>query len=211
MNFVTIATILISLAPQINGHGYLQNPPARNSMWRFGFNTPANYNDNELFCGGATVMNMNNGGRCGVCGDPWHEKDQPHMDGGSYDKGIIVKTYKKGQIIDLEILLTTSHMGYFEIRVGDFSKTKTSGDSIGKLNGELLELVKGGTKFAVTEWGRFLYKYQVRLPSNLKCERCVLQWWYKGGNNWGCEGGKCGMGLGPQEHFVNCADIKIVA
>ena len=110
-------------------------------------------------------------------------------------------------------MLTTSHKGYFEIRVGDFSTTQTSGDSIGKLKGELLSLVQGGTQFPVTEAGRYLYKYQVRLPSGLTCERCVLQWWYKGGNNWGCDSGtrKCGMGLGPQEHFVNCADIKIVA
>lgn len=34
------------------GHGRLMDPPARNSMWRFGFPNPVNYNDNELFCGG---------------------------------------------------------------------------------------------------------------------------------------------------------------
>lgn len=28
------------------------DPPARNSMWRFGYPNPVNYNDNELFCGG---------------------------------------------------------------------------------------------------------------------------------------------------------------
>ena len=27
-------------------------PAARNSMWRFGFGTPINYSDNEVFCGG---------------------------------------------------------------------------------------------------------------------------------------------------------------
>ena len=27
-------------------------PPARNSMWRFGYGTPINYSDNEVFCGG---------------------------------------------------------------------------------------------------------------------------------------------------------------
>jgi hypothetical protein len=36
----------------VSGHGRLMNPPARNSMWRFGFPNPVNYNDNELFCGG---------------------------------------------------------------------------------------------------------------------------------------------------------------
>jgi hypothetical protein len=36
----------------VSAHGRLMNPPARNSMWRFGFPNPVNYNDNELFCGG---------------------------------------------------------------------------------------------------------------------------------------------------------------
>lgn len=38
------------------GHGRLMEPPARNTLWRFGFiKAPANYNDNELFCGGIGV------------------------------------------------------------------------------------------------------------------------------------------------------------
>lgn len=47
-------TILIALniANLVKGHGRLMDPPARNSMWRFGFPNPVNYNDNELFCGG---------------------------------------------------------------------------------------------------------------------------------------------------------------
>ena len=28
------------------------DPPARNAMWRYGYPTPINVNDNELFCGG---------------------------------------------------------------------------------------------------------------------------------------------------------------
>ena len=30
------------------------------------------------------------------------------------------------------------------------------------------------------------------------------------GNNWGCDSTGCGMGLGKQENFVNCADIAIL-
>lgn len=36
----------------VTGHGRLMEPPARNSMWRFGYPNPVDYNDNELFCGG---------------------------------------------------------------------------------------------------------------------------------------------------------------
>ena len=39
----------------VYGHGRLINPPQRSSAWRYGYEVPANYNDNELFCGGFQV------------------------------------------------------------------------------------------------------------------------------------------------------------
>ena len=39
----------------VEAHAKLIEPPMRSSMWRFGYNTPINYNDNELFCGGIQV------------------------------------------------------------------------------------------------------------------------------------------------------------
>ena len=72
----------LSIITLTNAHGYLKVPAARNCMWRFGFPNPANYNDNELYCGGFSVMHKQNGGKCGICGDPWHSKYQRHMDGG---------------------------------------------------------------------------------------------------------------------------------
>ena len=53
---VSLVTLLLVLcAVEIRGHGRLRVPPSRTSMWRDGFGTPANYNDNELFCGGSWV------------------------------------------------------------------------------------------------------------------------------------------------------------
>ena len=40
-------------------------------MNRYGFETPANYNDHELYCGGYSRQHQRNGGKCGVCGDAW--------------------------------------------------------------------------------------------------------------------------------------------
>ena len=120
-----------------------------------------------------------------------------------YANGIIARTYKKGQVIDVEVLLTVGHLGFFEFRVGDFSNSKTAGDSTGRLKGQLLKVIDGhhkdDTKFRVTKHGRQLYKMKLVLPPNLTCERCVMQWWYTAGNNPGYK----------QETFVNCADIKI--
>jgi len=55
------------------------------------------------------------------------------------------------------------------------------------------------------------FKYQVRLPAGIKCDRCVLQWTYKAGNTWAiCPDGIGRVGCGPQEWFRNCGDIRIV-
>ena len=43
---------------EISGHGRLMDPPARGTMWRLGFDTPPNYNDHQLFCGGFFVSKM---------------------------------------------------------------------------------------------------------------------------------------------------------
>jgi len=177
-------------------------------MWRYGFPNPPNYTDNQNFCGGRPVQ-IKNGGKCGVCGDAAHLTNQPHMDGGRYGNRIIGKTYKRGQTITVDVLLTASHLGYFEFRIGEFDNKDTSGDNEGKLNGYLMKLVKGGTKYRITTNGRRAHKIQLRLPSNLSCKRCVLQWWYRTGNSWGCDKEGCGLGHGNQEHFVNCADVSI--
>lgn len=47
---------VLQVLQHVHGHGRLMDPPARNSMWRFGFPNPVNYNDNELYCGGYTGM-----------------------------------------------------------------------------------------------------------------------------------------------------------
>ena len=53
---LTFGVIMISsLLPSVLGHGYLMHPPQRSSAWRFGFQTPTNYDDNTQFCGGFGV------------------------------------------------------------------------------------------------------------------------------------------------------------
>ncbi|KAF2348859.1 hypothetical protein FHG87_020384 [Trinorchestia longiramus] len=38
---------------------------------KYGFPTPVNYNDHELYCGGYSRQWVTNKGKCGPCGDPW--------------------------------------------------------------------------------------------------------------------------------------------
>ena len=46
---------LACLSASVAGHGRLIEPPSRSSMWRYGFDTEPNYQDNQLYCGGFTV------------------------------------------------------------------------------------------------------------------------------------------------------------
>ena len=55
---LTIAGVfytVLMMTSLVEGHGRLIEPPSRSSAWRFGFPTPINYDDNELFCGGFQV------------------------------------------------------------------------------------------------------------------------------------------------------------
>ena len=77
-------------------HARLMEPPSRASMWRVGFPTPRDVDDNQSYCGGYGVQYGSNGGKCGICGDPWHERPRAHeAPGGLYATGIIGAYYKK--------------------------------------------------------------------------------------------------------------------
>merc|ERR1712002_1043755 len=77
-NMFKILILIFSLTfiQNVVGHGRLRYPPSRASMWRDGFPTPPDYNDNQGFCGGATHQ-QSLGGKCGICGD--HGMVQNHM------------------------------------------------------------------------------------------------------------------------------------
>ncbi|CAH2052837.1 unnamed protein product, partial [Iphiclides podalirius] len=110
----------------VKGHGRLIEPPSRASAWRFGFDTPHNYNDHELYCGGFTRQWNRNGGKCGVCGDAWDSPiPRPHELGGRFGKGVIVRRYAPKDTIVIKVELTASHMGYFEFRVCEEPKATT--------------------------------------------------------------------------------------
>ena len=52
---VTLFKILL-FTSRVESHGRLWEPPSRSSMWRRGYNTTVNINDNELNCGGFQVI-----------------------------------------------------------------------------------------------------------------------------------------------------------
>jgi hypothetical protein len=50
--------VILSQTGHVASHGRLIQPAQRSSAWRYGYNNPENYNDNQLFCGGFDVSNL---------------------------------------------------------------------------------------------------------------------------------------------------------
>jgi len=222
LNTVFISTCL--------GHGRLMSPPGRSSLKSFK-NDPAvapfwdeivpNYNDHELFCGGFSTQ-VANGYKCGVCGDNYKE-NRPRANelGGKYGShGIIPRTYSSGSLVDVEIQLTAHHQGFFQFKICKMERNMIMEDeACFDSDDSLLSFANGDTEFSVTNFfpsspnkSGYWYEFQIRLPADLECDHCVLQWRYHTGNSWGVdENGNGGIGLGVQEEFYGCADIEIIS
>ncbi|KAL3884518.1 hypothetical protein ACJMK2_024653 [Sinanodonta woodiana] len=191
------------------GHGAIIDPPARNYMGKAGFPVPINYNYNSQYCGGFANQRTYEG-KCGICGDPW-QGPRPHEPGGIYATDVIGHCYPIGtNDITVTISITAWHKGYFSFKMCPHNNPKTNA-SQGCFDQYPLELVSGGYKYDITTNEDKIHNVQLKLPQALTCTQCILQWTYTTGNSWGCEGGNCGLGLGPQEVFINCADIAILS
>ncbi|KAH6926995.1 hypothetical protein HPB50_024974 [Hyalomma asiaticum] len=209
---LSVLACLVWNATPAQGHGRLMEPPSRSSMWRFGFKTPPNYNDNELFCGGYAVHWQQNGGKCGVCGDPWHQRQPRNNEaGGKYAKGIIVRRYKRGDVMKASVQLTANHRGFFEFRLCPVNDPKVAAtdECMSKHPLTMADDASGSTRYMVDPRKRD-FNLRLKLPEDMTCSQCVLQWSYTAGNNWGkCANGSSAVGCGPQETFRGCADIAI--
>ncbi|KAK7108850.1 hypothetical protein V1264_016512 [Littorina saxatilis] len=206
---ITALFVLLSCVLQsANGHGRLLEPPGRSSMWRVGFNTPKNYNDNALYCGGFANQYAIQGGKCGICGDPY-QGPRDNEAGGKYATGTIGRKYSQGQTIDVTVEVTANHLGWFEFKLcpNNNPKKEATQDCLDR---HVLQVADGsGSKLLIgTTLGKTDFK--LRLPADVTCSQCVLQWRYHTGNSYGqgADGKSC-PGCGDQEEFYSCSDIEI--
>ncbi|XP_076066211.1 uncharacterized protein LOC143039859 [Oratosquilla oratoria] len=205
-----LATLYV-LAPGAESHGYIAHPAGRSSAWRYGFDNPINWTDDELNCGGFSTQWTVNDGKCGPCGDPYNEpRPRKNEAGGYYGNGILTGNFTRGQTVEIEIMITVQHGGWFEFKVCPTNDPKKLVEQE-CLDQHVLQLADGsGTKFYAPSSGKGSFFIKVNLPSDLTCSYCVIQWWWKVANSWGqCPDGTGAIGCGPQETFVNCADISI--
>lgn len=209
--WVSIGVILSGLLDIVSGHGRLIDPPSRSSMFRYGFANPPNYNDHQLYCGGVQVQYEQNGGKCGVCGDPW-QGPRENEAGGKYANGIIVRSYTIGQVINVTVELTVNHKGYFEFRLcpNDDPMKKVTHEC---LNQYVLQFADTGNRRLYIPQANGYQKLhmQLRLPGGVRCRDCLFQWKYNAGNSWGVDSqtGRGCIGCGNQEQFYGCSDIAI--
>ncbi|ODM99780.1 hypothetical protein Ocin01_06884 [Orchesella cincta] len=206
---------LLAIVVLVNGHGRLWSPAGRGTLWRFPqfqkYNPERDYNDVEGFCGGFHVQYNENGGNCGVCGDSYSDPaPRRHEGGGLFGRGIITGNYSAGQIIEVQIDLTASHLGYFELRLCPQNNPLVPATQE-CLDQYVLELADGsGTRYPIPTFDAQLHTYSVKLPEGVTCRQCVLQWHYNTGNSHGyCSDGAYKLGCGSQEVFRACADIAI--
>lgn len=178
MNRISVVLIaaLASLIPTISGHGMVVVPPNRSSRWRCDNSAPANYNDNEVWCGGLNVQWNQNGGRCGHCGDDFaHAMPRNNELGGKYGQGEIVANYTRGSVIEVDVRITQNHRGFFLFNLCDLSQGAETADCFERI--PLLDS-EGRREWYLNSTENRLYKASVKLPDNVVCEHCVLQWTY---------------------------------
>ncbi|XP_060063200.1 uncharacterized protein LOC132543699 [Ylistrum balloti] len=185
----------------VNGQGQMVDPPGRSSMWRLGFATPINFHDNRLNCGNRKQPLNFWSGNCGLCGDPRDQDPKENEAGGKFATGIISKNYKKGAVISIKIQKLSNSEGFFEFRLcenNDVTKRITR-DCLKHL---LVNPETGETRYPVSAPVQYI-DVSAKLPSDVTCSQCVLQWRYRTGSaDENCE--TC-----EQQEFYACSDIAI--
>ncbi|KAJ2940377.1 hypothetical protein O0L34_g54 [Tuta absoluta] len=200
--------LIPALVACVTAHGRVFEPPSRSSAWRFGFPSPADYDDDGANCGGFAVQHQTNKGKCGICGDAYNiAPPRQHELGGTYGLGLIVARYAPGALITTTVDLTTSHKGFWQFKLCPDPESNDQAC----FDKHVLETEDGEVKYFPNR-GSGKYNVTYRLPKGVICDHCVLQWRYTAGNNWGtCGNGSQGLGCGAQEQFGACSDISIGA
>lgn len=122
---------------------------------------------------------------------------RPHEAGGKYGNGIIVRKYKKASIITIRVELTANHKGHFEFRVCpnnaphrvatqeclDLYVLRMAKNNNGGTYGDE-PVMPHETKY-YPGVGSKVFETKYRLPQDLTCTQCILQWRYIAGESSG--------------------------
>jgi len=152
------------------------------------------------------------GGKCGICGDAWDDDPREHeAPDGKFANGIIVRTYRPGADVEVTIEVTANHVGYFQFKLGVNNNTALDPTQECFDNGHTLRVLPDlFDRYKLLSSEKGTYQFKIRLPDDVYCSQCIIQWTYVTGNSWGiCADGSQEIGCGDQEHFRACVDIGI--
>ncbi|KAK7497866.1 hypothetical protein BaRGS_00011000 [Batillaria attramentaria] len=203
------------------GGSRLIEPPARQSLWRYGFGTPVNFYDDDVNCGGFNTHHVVNNGLCGVCGDAW-DSPQPrdHEAGGKISPNPLpVRAYQKGSFISVAVDSSADLLGKYEFRLCKLNtgRDTPTQDCFDQTRLTIRE-AEFGQSYQIGQSGG-LVSLHLQLPDTLVCSHCILQWRHVTGykiNRQNCvqcgtEPPKCTFckGCGSQEWYQGCVDIAV--
>lgn len=213
---VLVATAVVVFPQPAGGHGYLADPAARN-VQRNTDHCPACLN-----AGGAAVTGISQ--RFGVCGDPWNGAKRHEAFGRQAHPPRIARWYRRGQTISVRVDMTANHRGRWSLRLCPLPGSGSPYTERRYLNQRCFNRHKlrrtDGSMYTYVPSDKHSFRASYRLPRNVTCRRCVLQWLYETANSCSPRGiparytgyklGTCGTRNAPAgEVFVNCADIAI--
>merc|ERR1711934_866156 len=219
---LAVVAIYTTLVQQVDAHGYLHVPAARNTI-------QSNAGCPQcLSAGGPAQVFSSNKYRHGMCGNSYSDSVQNWNEPGQ-----IQATYEEGQAIEVEMAITAHHVGYFDFQLCDkqdiseecFFKNRLMRVGCDDENDpNCYRVWKHLTEFETGLWiansvspkydgpaikgsttGTVTYKARLQLPKGVKCTNCVLRWHYFTTNS--CTSPS--NARQNSEEFFNCADIRI--
>ena len=99
------------------------------------------------------------------------------MAGGRFATGTIARSYRVGQLIDIEIDLVANHLGFFTFALCPHNSVMTRPSPDCFLSHPLAVLGPGRHNLSThaATLGTGLKRMRVELPVNLTCSQCILQ------------------------------------
>lgn len=121
--------------------------------------------------------------KCGICGDKY-DGERKNEAGGIYAQSQIISAhYSQGEQIQIEIVITAHHKGFFQFKLCQNDDiTKRIGQDCLDQNVILVEQDgKIVDKYDINNLYKKNYLIKAFLPDLVTCKACVLQWRYHGG------------------------------
>ncbi|KAG0718230.1 hypothetical protein GWK47_007799 [Chionoecetes opilio] len=173
-------SLLLALLSQTQGHMSLQEPPARNVLWRMGYShLPPHLDDDYLIC------SQEPHAPCPPCGDPAGHRDPGRTkEAASGPRGSSAGPTlwdRKAQRIPVEVNVTNNHGGLLEFRLCPHDDPGKPVDQhcLDQYPLEIVGQKSRAVKLSAPHHAQYnsqeMVTVEVKLPVGITCDQCVLQ------------------------------------